>query len=353
MCVPGAYWTRRMNQERILACAAMSILLFPPTATRADVGLTDRSTVVFATTDKARDLLTQRDEFVRRMSPFDRAARLKTDRAVPEDEYLRFAGLQALEWTADERTKLAETIESVRPRLADCKLPLPATLYLVKTSGNEEGGAAYTRGDAIMLPERTVVSPGRNLKRLFCHELFHVLSRQNSVWRDRLYATIGFHRNSEIPFPAALETRRITNPDAPFNAHFIRVRFGDQPVCAVPILYARSDYYDPKDGGEFFRYAQFRLLLLIEDAAGRLAPANEDGQPKLVGVNEVTGFFEQVGRNTSYLIHPEEILADNFSLLIVEPENVRSPEILDKMRAVLSADPPRAGSDRQTMPREE
>lgn len=50
---------------------------------------------------------------------------------------------------------------------------------------------------------------------------------------------------------------------------------------------------------------------------------------------QVSGFFEQVGRNTNYVIHPEEILADNFSLLILGERRVPSPEILEKMQGIL------------------
>jgi hypothetical protein len=58
-------------------------------------------------------------------------------------------------------------------------------------------------------------------------------------------------------------------------------------------------------------------------------------QPVLVSPEEISGFFEQVGRNTKYVIHPEEILADNFALLILDEHNVPSPEILQKMRIIL------------------
>jgi hypothetical protein len=60
-----------------------------------------------------------------------------------------------------------------------------------------------------------------------------------------------------------------------------------------------------------------------QDASGMLA------------VSQLEGFVEQVGRNTGYIIHPEEILADNFKLLATGAENVPSPQILDKMRGIL------------------
>jgi hypothetical protein len=61
----------------------------------------------------------------------------------------------------------------------------------------------------------------------------------------------------------------------------------------------------------------------------------ENSTPKLVGLQAVTGFFEQVGRNTQYIIHPEEIVADNFTVLILGEQNVPSPEVLEKIRKVL------------------
>jgi hypothetical protein len=42
-----------------------------------------------------------------------------------------------------------------------------------------------------------------------------------------------------------------------------------------------------------------------------------------------------VGRNTNYIIHPEEILAENFALLMMDKHDVPSPEILKKMQDVL------------------
>ena len=62
-------------------------------------------------------------------------------------------------------------------------------------------------------------------------------------------------------------------------------------------------------------------------------------QPRLVEVKQVTGFYEQVGRNTQYIIHPEEILADNFADLVLQDRPVPSPEILKKMQDVLTPKP--------------
>jgi hypothetical protein len=63
-----------------------------------------------------------------------------------------------------------------------------------------------------------------------------------------------------------------------------------------------------------------------------------NGAPRLVEVEAVEGFFEQIGRNTGYIIHPEEILADNFVLLVLGRTTppVPNPEIPEEMRAILA-----------------
>src|SRR5688572_12232333 len=84
------------------------VWLFTAGVGLAETKLGEETTVVFATVDQGREILTTRDDFVRRLSPFDRQARLKTDRAVTEAEYLAFVGNHVLAWSDDER----ETVES-------------------------------------------------------------------------------------------------------------------------------------------------------------------------------------------------------------------------------------------------
>ena len=145
---------------------------------------------------------------------------------------------------------------------------------------------------------------------------------------------------NEISFPASLALRKITNPDAPRNDHYIGVRVDGRECLAIPILFANTESYDAARGGEFFNYLQFRLLLVKRgkepDSVGTVYDGEE---PRLADLQRVTGFFEQVGRNTGYIIHPEEILADNFALLVMESHDVPSPEILQKMKEILTARP--------------
>src|SRR4030042_3306204 len=137
-----------------------AVLLFVPAHWAwAEVRLSDRTIVVFATVERGREILGQKDDFVGRMSPFDRAARMKTDQAVSEKQYLAFVAGEVLPWNEDERTRLETGLQGVERGLMGLALALPETVCLIKTTGNEEGGAAYTRGHAIVLP-RSLLGAG-------------------------------------------------------------------------------------------------------------------------------------------------------------------------------------------------
>ena len=101
-------------------------------------------------------------------------------------------------------------------------------MLFIKTTGNEEGGAAYTRANAIVLPEAEMTAPVEKIRKTISHELFHVLSRANPDLREKLYAAIGFVKCDEVAFPLELKSRKLTNPDAPKNDHCILLQVGDK-----------------------------------------------------------------------------------------------------------------------------
>jgi hypothetical protein len=315
---------------------AMGVVLLCISGTcHAGMRLGERSVVVFATVQEGKRLLETRDDFIRRLSPFDRSARMKTSKAVSEEDFLKFAGENALEWTDAEKARFESAFQGLQKRLKSLSLPFPEKIPAVRTTGNEEGGAAYTRGNAILLPTSQLAADDSSLQGLICHELFHILSRANPKLRGRLYEAIGFVHCGEVEFPASLAARKITNPDAPRNDHCIRLKIADKPCWAIPILFSRAEKYDPGQGGEFFAYIQFRLLLVERSGTSNVKALYDGRNPRLVDVGEVSGFMEQVGRNTDYVIHPEEILANNFTLLAMGETDVPSPELLGKIKKAL------------------
>jgi hypothetical protein len=77
---------------------------------------------------------------------------------------------------------------------------------------------------------------------------------------------------------------------------------------------------------------QFRLLVVEKSAEGKTAVKLIDGKPQMLDPAETPAYHEKIGRNTGYIIHPEEILADNFVLLVTGETDAKTPKILDEMK---------------------
>jgi len=288
--------------------------------------------IELASIEAGRAALGARDDFVSRLSPFDRASRLKAGGDVSEAEYLAFTTAAARAWSADERARLTAAFAAIAPKLAELLPALDAPILIVKTSGEEEGGAGYTRGNAVMLPQ--AFADERELQRTLAHEIFHVVSRHHPEMRRALYRAIGFEECGEVALPPAFAVRKMTNPDAPINEHCIEVTADGAKVWGMPILLARQERYDPAAGIEFFGYLTLSMLL-VDRTATPARPLLRDGEPVLLPFNRVTGLFEQIGRNTNYIIHAEEILASNFERLVLGGQSAPSPEVLERMRVEL------------------
>jgi hypothetical protein len=305
---------------------------------QAQINLGNSSTICFATVNEAKEILTFRDDFVRSMSPFDRAARMKTDKDISEKEYLDFVGKNILEWNESEKEKVSAALQDIQALLKDYSLPFPKKMFVIKTTGDEEGRAPYTRANAIILPKNELSATVTNIRKTINHELFHILTRANPKLQENLYALIGFIKCGEAELPTELKARKITNPDAPANDHCIRLTINGKETWAIPIIFSSTEKYNTVRGGEFFNYLVFQILVVERQGkAPEVKPIYDGSKPMLVGLQQVSGFFEQVGRNTEYLIHPEEILADNFALLFSRDRNAPSPDIIKKMAEVLKS----------------
>ena len=322
--------------HRLVLSAAAILLLSGADPGRETAELAPGSKVRFATAAEGSRLLSARDVFVKAMSPFDRGARLKTDRDVSEVEYLAFVAKQPLEWTRAEKVRLAGFVDAFRAKAERFAMRFPAVVAFVKTTGLEEGNAAYCRGATVVFPQRMLDGDQEVLRFTVFHELFHVFRTHNPDRRAALYAIVGFTPVPEIPLPSALARQKITNPDAPLIDSVVRIARDGSRVAATPLLLATAERYDTKKGGEFFESMEFKLLLL-DESGGRLAPASgADGAPLLLDPSEAPDYLEQVGSNTRYIIHPEEILADNFVLLIDGKREVPSPRLLKDLEAALT-----------------
>ena len=300
----------------------------------AEWKLSEKATLQTATEAEGQEALSKFDLFIKSMSPFDLAVRLGTNEPTSPRDYVRQTMAQVEDFTAEDEEHLQAAMDMLLPKLAKWKLPWPHKVLLVKTSAEHESGAAYCRGPVIVLPASRITPDKTKLAKLLAHELFHVLSNQNPMLRQELYRLLGFSYGGMLNLPKSWNDRRITNPDAPLLIDYVKLKIGDREVAVVPFLFAESQY-DPMLKQGLFDYMEFRLMEIELTLRGMRPVLDEKKQPVLHRVSEVPDYMEKVGSNTNYIIHPEEVLAENFVLLVFEKKDVPTPELLEKMTGVL------------------
>lgn len=289
----------------------------------------------FANVTEAAEVLAAEDDFTRRLTRFDLQSRLRSEEELTVADYQQAVVAGIRPWTEPFVETVLPAAQQLADRLQRFDLPLPAEILLVYTSGKGESGAPHTRGNAIVLPEKRLARRPDDLLRLLAHELFHILTRQSPIWRDQMYATIGFQPCDEVRLSESQRDRRITNPDAPVVEHFITVQIDEADAHVAPVLIANVPQYDASRDAAFFSYLQVQFVQLQWQDGHWTPMLHDDGTTVGHPLAALDGFMSQIGDNTRYLIHPEEILADNFSFLVTG-KNVPSPEVIDRIEALIA-----------------
>ena len=284
----------------------------------------------FATKEEACKILTTEDSYVKRWTKFDIEGRLQKTSGTKQD-LLELISKVTLDWTDVEKEKTQRIIKSIEDsiRKNNFKLQFPSEIILIKTTMQEEFDAGgYTRGNCIVLGEKNVQYRDPTLQWLLTHELFHILTRYNQNFRKKMYSLIGFTIVSpEIEFPEDLRDRLISNPDIDkYDSYAAFTINGEKRKCAM-ILYSKKDYA----GGSLTDYLNFGFIPLNN----QMKLLQEDNNLLIYNIEDVSGFYEQVGNNTQYIIHPEEILAENFVHAILNNPDLPNPEIKQNIWKIL------------------
>ena len=324
-----------IRAQTALACLLFSGAILASPVSAQTVTLYGATQARFATAAEGSKILSARDAFVAALSPYDRSARTGRGEAVPETEFLEFAASQALDWQPAEVAKLAVSVAKISARLRPLRLPLPREVLLVKTTGREEAETAYTRGNAIVIPQQYMDVSADEIERIIVHEIFHVISRHAPERRNAMYAIVGFRDCGPLNWPPDLKHRRITNPDAPDDRYCITLERAGAPLTFYPVLFAPEETFDPTLPGTYLGRLEFKLLPVMRDGNNWIA-GRTGGTLVLLDADSVPEYFGAIGLNTRYIIHPEEILADNFILLVRGERKVRTPRILEELERVLA-----------------
>lgn len=305
-----------------------------PVRQEPDGAFADTLNARFATKAAASALLSAQDVFTRSLNDFDRQARLGALKPPSDEEFRAFAGAQALAFSDGELARLEAAIARFKAGFG-WKARWPEAVTFAKTTGLEELEAAYTRGAAVFLPQAVLGLDDEGFFELVAHELFHILSAYNGGLRDALYAGIGYRRAAPALLHVSFSERKLTNPDALYYDYVYADRIQDRDYLFLPLLVRTKDF-DPTDGSSFFDYLIPAFTVVAPGGERSLNYYENDGF-YLIKQTQVSSHTFRMGRNTDYTIHPEELLAENFSFMVSGKKGLPSPGIIQAMRAAFDA----------------
>lgn len=195
-------------------------------------------------------------------------------------------------------------------------LELPP-IQLIKTKASYYGdGTYYTRQNSIIIPENVLEFEDNVWNMSFIqtmlHEIFHIYSRYHPKKRDEVYARIGFKKIENLILSDFLDERILHNPDGVDVAYAIALEDSTgKKIMAIPAIFSNKKNYSPTQP-YFFNYLSFQLFEVEQKQKDWIVVAENLGHE----VSSLKNFWEQIGDNTKYIIHPDEICADNFVALV-------------------------------------
>ena len=291
------------------------------------------------------DLVTTSEMSIQMKKPLTgsetRASLLPAYREFLKSDVSGFSAAES-KFVAGVVAKAFRTVQAVAPGV------FPDTLRLIKTKSRHYGdGVWYTRENCIIIPANELEAAKNNpFTTTLFHELFHVYSRLNPAKSAQFYKLIGFTGIGldRLRLPSTLAERVLYNPDGVDFAQKITLRKEDGTTLdAIPIIYAKQVGLQPGEN-EFFGYVEFNIFPITPRPDGSWeVGVKEDGYSSPLQLDSQPDFFRQIKDNTGYIIHPDEVLADNFSFIMVQHNSPLytqkfSPEgkkLLADMKAIL------------------
>lgn len=197
-------------------------------------------------------------------------------------------------------------------------MKLPDKIRLIKVKGDLYGkDVFYTRQNAIIIPaDRLRTGDTESFTSTMLHEIFHIYTRYQPERKAVLYGIFGFELLpcQSLNFPDTLQSRLLVNPDGLDRRWGIRVKVNRDTLLTVPLIYAKEPAFN-RHHPDFMTQIGFNLYVVSAEENRLCRVLTEKGEKSTIDVYSLPDFFEKTGRNTNYIIHPDEILADNFVLL--------------------------------------
>lgn len=205
--------------------------------------------------------------------------------------------------------EVEKTIKEINPKI------LPKNIQLIKVKPHLYGESVfYTRDNSIIIPSDMLEEFDYDIvKHIIIHEIFHIYSRNKmNTKREELYGLIHFGKiRKKLIIPEIIKNKILLNPDGLEMDWYIESQIESSTQRLIPLLIAIEN----DDSNFYFDNLELRFYPIFEE--GENVKIKEGHYYE---ESELTDFYEQITDNTTYIIHPDEILADNFVLVVLSQD---------------------------------
>lgn len=286
----------------------------------------------FTKKEEGKKLITLHDSYIDNLTQLDLNCRCGRREATLE-QYMALCEEAVLDFTEKEEAQVSLLLCEIDSELKRRGMVLPCIeqINLVKTTGKEENDAyGYTRDKTIYINQSAFDNDGF-LEHLLVHELFHVLTRNCQEFKKAMYSIIGFTVEDKFfSYPETRTLHFVSNPDVCNQVCHAKFKVGKGYQNAVVMTFCSCMC----GGGDFHKY--FRPIFIPIDENLEFI-RNENGELALINATSGwVGYHELIGRNTQYTTNPEEALAENFVIAVLDTlRDIPNPEIIDAIRQTM------------------
>lgn len=295
------------------------------------------------------------DKFFDHLTAIDAAVQMKQNEPLSMSHdlmvtsYKNYLQTNVTNFTKEEAAFVAKAMTEAFQLVSKVSVRyFPDDIRLIKSKAHHyDGERYYTRENCIIIPEPDLKQNNYNaFLQTMLHEISHIVTRLNPNVKGQLYALVGFKKiETPLQMPDSLRRRLLTNPDGvDINWANTLTSATSKTVFTLPLMYAKDTVFDPKKP-DFSDYLGWNYYELAPSADNKTLVVQTIGnwQQSTLDTRGINTMFLK-NYNTAYIIHPDEIVADNFALLMLSQ---KKPAILSdcteggkilltKMNAVLS-----------------
>jgi hypothetical protein len=274
------------------------------------------------------------EKFFDLVNPLEMSIQMKrnypenTNREVILADYKQFLRNDVDSFTTPEAEKMTRILREacllynkIEPKA------FPYQLKLIKTHAKHYGqGVYYTRQNAIIIPEQDLKLPDDQLLQTMLHEIAHIYTRLNPKKQAELFNLLGFKRPkvTNLVISDSLYKRVFYNPDGIDLAWTTDFTIdGGKNAQVIALIYSKVNAYQP-DLHDFMNHMGWGYFETQATDKGLEILTIGQRQQSTLNMRDLPILFLKKF-NTNYVIHPNEIIADNIKLLVLSQKD---PQVL-------------------------